>query len=103
MLARDQVWAFCDNGLKTESLPNGCWILSSSALLELMVWWYVLLQGDSGFLVYRRGYIVLSSRPQQLEFNCPFQLAAQGQGNTAYDADVDNFVTEPGDIIVLGR
>jgi len=57
--------------------------------------------GDSGFLVYRRGYIVLSSRPQQLEFNCPFQLAAQGEGHTAYDADVDNFVTEPGDIIVL--
>jgi hypothetical protein len=61
------------------------------------------MQGDSGFLIYRQGRIVLSSAPQQDGFNCPFQLSARANSNTVWEADVDNFRVQPGDIIVLGK
>ena len=54
-------------------------------------------------MLYRNGHLLLSSAPQQQYFNCPYQFSAYGGDNTAWEADVDNFTTEPGDILILSR
>jgi hypothetical protein len=68
----------------------------------------LFLQGDSGFMVYRRNtegywYLVLDSGIQTSGFNCPRQMSAAGGGATVYDANVDNFLLQEGDLVILGK
>lgn len=62
--------------------------------------------GDSGFLLMRRGEVLLQSPAQQHSFNFPFQLGATSTGaGSSKPTDAQIFSVEdvrPGDVVVLG-
>jgi protein phosphatase PTC7 len=57
--------------------------------------------GDSGFLVFRDGFLVYASDPQQHAPNTPFQLGTDSV-DTPYDGNVARLKLRIGDLIVVG-
>ena len=60
--------------------------------------------GDSGLRVIRNGSVVFSTRPQEHQFNMPFQLASPAvlkETDTAADADKYSFKVQEGDVVIL--
>lgn len=62
---------------------------------------YTANLGDSGFLLYRRGNIVLRSEVQTHSFNCPFQLGTNS-GDKPSLAATSQAELEKGDVLLLG-
>ncbi|KAL6633927.1 hypothetical protein ACP70R_026598 [Stipagrostis hirtigluma subsp. patula] len=62
-------------------------------------WAYV---GDSGFAVFRDGRLLRRSQPQQLFFNCPYQLNSEAGSATAAHAAVGEVTAKEGDVVVVG-
>lgn len=64
------------------------------------------LQGDSGFLVIRKGSVVFRSPALQHFFDCPLQFAAfpdyTNATDTSDDAGLYELSIEAGDVIVAG-
>ena len=61
--------------------------------------------GDSGFKVIRNfGNLILSSKPQQFDFNFPYQLERHGSrsGNNPTEADIIKANVKTGDFIICG-
>jgi protein phosphatase PTC7 len=57
--------------------------------------------GDSGFIIIRSLKVVLSSKSQQLGWNCPFQMGKDCTLNPKEHADNYTFDLKKGDIIVI--
>eukprot|EP00468_Gymnochlora_sp_CCMP2014_P010331 CAMPEP_0167757786 /NCGR_PEP_ID=MMETSP0110_2-20121227/10114_1 /TAXON_ID=629695 /ORGANISM="Gymnochlora sp., Strain CCMP2014" /LENGTH=479 /DNA_ID=CAMNT_0007644005 /DNA_START=44 /DNA_END=1483 /DNA_ORIENTATION=+ len=60
--------------------------------------------GDSGFLVIRKGKVLVKSDSQLYEFNMPYQLGnleIEPSANTANDAQLYNVQLQPDDLIIL--
>ncbi|KAL6899453.1 hypothetical protein ACP4OV_006111 [Aristida adscensionis] len=76
---------------------------STATILSLagraLRWAYV---GDSGFAVFRGGALLLRSQPQQVFFNCPYQLNAEAGGFTAAHAAAGEVPAMDGDVVVVG-
>ena len=64
------------------------------------------LQGDSGFLLVRKGQAVFRTPALQHFFDCPLQFAAYpdytSATDTPEDAGVYELPVQPGDVIVAG-
>lgn len=64
------------------------------------------VQGDSGFLLARKGRRIFRSEPLQHFFDCPFQFAASPEFSENTDHVESALVVElemlPGDVIVAG-
>lgn len=65
----------------------------------------ILLQGDSGFAIFRRGQLAFQTSPLQHFFDCPYQLAScpdfTQDTDRAEDASVHQLQLEADDIIVV--
>jgi protein phosphatase PTC7 len=57
--------------------------------------------GDSGFIVIRNHKVVLSSKSQQLSWNCPYQMGKDCTLTPKEHAEKYTFDLKKGDIIVL--
>jgi len=57
--------------------------------------------GDSGFIVIRNHKVVLSSKSQQISWNCPFQMGKDCTLNPKEHGDKYTFDLKKGDIIVI--
>jgi len=61
--------------------------------------------GDSGALVLRGAQVILESRPQQIDFNYPYQLSVNPDGRigeiTPERADVYTTPVQEGDLVIL--
>ncbi|KAG8071548.1 hypothetical protein GUJ93_ZPchr0006g41692 [Zizania palustris] len=65
---------------------------------NVLKWAYI---GDSVFALLRDGVIVERSQPQQMSFNCPFQLR-RGGGQKISMANVGEVEVRHGDVVVVG-
>ncbi|SBT34048.1 protein phosphatase, putative [Plasmodium ovale wallikeri] len=57
--------------------------------------------GDSQFIIIRKGYIIYRSKPQQYEFNFPYQLGSN-EVSKPNDAHIAHLEVNKNDIIVAG-
>lgn len=64
-----------------------------------------VLQGDSGFAVFRQGQLAFQTNPLQHFFDCPYQLAScpdyTQDTDRAEDASLHQLQLEANDVIVL--
>ena len=65
----------------------------------------LILQGDSGFAVFRQGQLAFQTSPLQHFFDCPYQLAScpdfTQDTDRAEDASLHQLQLEAADIIVV--
>ncbi len=65
------------------------------------------LQGDSGFVVLRKGQVVARSKALQHYFDCPLQFGAFPEfveaTDTADMADTYSIPLAPGDVVIAGE